>query len=452
MAGFKDLEGIKAIKIELTDTVHQPALDVVIGDVSANATSIKALADNSGGSSEEVVLSRGNETTLPIRLNKLDTTISNIVYQAYMYNIVADGVTNDAPSIQALVNLVPDGSTIQFPNSSINLGSDISFGSKTINIRVSPNTEFIGMGMMPQFINWQHRMTGNSFQLKPSNGQKGANTFGESALTCECLPTSTFKGNAVGIMGTVSSPADAMSACIWAGNFLTHIEANFVERAWGIEVDLDVHENAGASTGVDVTGIGEFNPTTGLFIRRADTSEWMTGLSISNAIQGATIVSDHGVNIVSDTALIELKCTRTDNNGKNNSVISLKDYNNVLDFEVRGNGDTTVNVLTSIGGIKYPKIGTYTAFNQGSVYNETSTVISSLATGRAMTIDFTVTGVATGNTVQTTLLSAIPGGLICQCQVVSANTIRCTFVNMGTVIITNLTVKVATLSSIYVYA
>ena len=389
--------------------------------------------------------------------------LADMAYQVNSYGVPHDGITDASPSLQSLIDTVPDGSTLKF-NGIYLLNTNISFGTKLLNMITSPRTEFIGTGVMPGLQNPGHYKQGTVFESKPSNGRLYK---GDSALSAQINPQSAYQGNAVGLFS--SAMAGTTAGEIWGANIMVNVEEGYTRNAWGLEIDVNTHASTQTGSyetrGLDITGEGQYNPDKGLVINRAPDrpvyTPWKLGMLIKDCVNAAQIqgFSGKGLQILGDKNSLVLQRTASSVNSDIAFYLVASD-NSTLITTLSNDGQFTSPVIratSTLRGtyvladteIRYPKKtgATYTTANKGGLYNEQDVVISSLVANGSMTTDITVTGVATGEFVSTTLLTTtIPTGLIAQSQVVSSNTIRVTFANISATPISNLTVKVATMT------
>jgi len=456
MAGFKSKIDIKNIKAEIVDMVHQPAIDTVndnieiinnntgiienltttdktstVKAINENVTKITSLIENAG-----IDATKGIETSLPIRLNKINTSletnaqhIKNTGIYVNDYGVPYDGVTNASTVLQTLIDSLADGFTLIF-NGKYLLNTSITFGAKNFNVLTSPNTEFQGTGSMPSLQNFMHKIQGNTFRSTPLVGKPSG---GDSALSVEILPGENYLGNACGFF--TSARAGTTLGEIWGANIMVNVEEGYTRNSWGLEIDVNSHSaNASVIKGLDITGEGDYNPDIGLIVNRATGrpiyTPWVTGLIVQNALQGALITGDEkGLKLTADTALLELQCTRTTGHSTN-SVINLKNSDYLLVTDLRENGDFTTNSVKTVEGIFTPNSLTsgYTKMTKQR-YATVQTPVYTVLANSVVEHSLALTGCKIGDNVYITPVSTIPMGLTWCAWVASNDNIRIRIAN-----------------------
>ena len=208
---------------------------------------------------------------------------NDLAYNVRDYGATGDGVTFDTLSIQNTVNAMPSsGGIILFPygaSGNYRLSANITFGSKQIDVIISPNVIFSGTGILPtNLTNADHPIRQNYRLFRPTSGFTGCST-----ITAEIAPSSTFAGNGVAGFFGAFSPTSG-SGGIWALNPIVVLNSGYAGNGIGIEVDLDNYVADYRGEGVLITGVGSFGPEVGCKIKRANsTSDWKSGIKIENS-------------------------------------------------------------------------------------------------------------------------------------------------------------------------
>lgn len=125
-------------------------------DVPLNA----ALSDQDSRITDNTTVINNNSASITSLQSQVTTNLDNLVYLVDNHGAVGDGVTNDQPAIQALINSVPTGATIQFGPKKYLINSPITpkpfmtlagpHGNRTDNVQTAATIKvggsFSGLG------------------------------------------------------------------------------------------------------------------------------------------------------------------------------------------------------------------------------------------------------------------------------------------------------------------
>jgi len=349
-------------------------------------------------------------------------TIIAPVYNIGGYGVDGDGETNDSPLIQEIIDSMPDGSIIYFPNPvvSYKLDTNISFNNKSIMVMMDPGVVFSGSGNMPaNMTNSGHPVRQNYYLYKPTGGiaDKGYVT-----LTSEVAPDETFVGNAVaGYFGALSPTSG--NGFIWGLNPIVVLQAGFGGNGIGVEVDLDNYDADYKGQGVLITGVGDHKPEVGCKITRADaTSDWKQGIVINRSEIGILIdLSD----AITAAYGISIK-------GISNNHIKLQpsdDLNpeNALIYGVNTADDQVVFKVTKRGGIV---LGGGTEVIKHISLNSPVLNFGSISAQSTSELTVTVTGAEIGDSAYATPSGALTSGCIYSAYVSATNTVTVRVANI----------------------
>lgn len=199
-----------------------------------------------------------------------------------------DGITDDT---EAFKKCVSKGKGIMLSGKEYNITSPVD-NSDIPFMFVSKDTKINGRLLQGFQGNSWHRKKGSYFVSKPTDGDINENGthYGESAVSSEIVPTSTYIGNAVGSFSSALG-LDGVTCDIWGSNVIVNSKAGFGGMAIGIEVDVNNYSDSATNTvGVGITGIGTKDCEAGLTVGREDTtSKWIVGARISRSRTGMTI-------------------------------------------------------------------------------------------------------------------------------------------------------------------
>jgi len=290
------------------DRVFRNLLNFFKDDVDARIDEQKTRVDSlivGTPQPSEVVDARG---TFPVLRDRLDDVSSQMAQNVKKtpwisveeYNADKTGVTDSSVSFNNTINALPvNGGGLVIPDGTYKLDSDVSFGSKIINVIMGANVKFTGIGKMPvSIINIMHQIRGQYYITKPSGSSKDQ---GHSTFTAEVEPTADFQGNAVaGYFGAKGLADTGVSTSgIWALNPIVNVQSGYKGAVRGIEVDIDNYSTvANGVYGLTFWGGGDASPTSAILISRTNTvSNWGTGIDIRRAGIGMIFkeISNYGI-------------------------------------------------------------------------------------------------------------------------------------------------------------
>lgn len=284
------------------------------------------------------------------KLEELKNNFEKFVIQTYLYGVIGDGETDCSMAIQKIVDNASNGSYLAFPSGKIKLDYDVDYKGKVFNVIATPTTEFIGRGNLPSFTtNQYHRMVGNTFVSKPSEGktdhpQIPYGNYGDGALSLEMYPQEGYKGNAVGLFCSARSHNSVKESELWGANIITTVSEPYEGNVWGLEIDLNTHATKSKGIGIDVTSTGQVNGQFAYIARRANNTKWQYGF-IAQKCENGMAVSD------SDRGIIITRCGRGLEETLDKDHIVLKTTNETLDTDnIFILQDENANILYSLKG------------------------------------------------------------------------------------------------------
>ncbi|PVM83763.1 hypothetical protein DDF67_20035 [Caulobacter endophyticus] len=264
------------------------------------------------GEKSQITLPPGGGTVFagPVALDEDATLPHQAVRQQQLYPIVArglagDGVTDDAPAMQAALNAASGKTLIlRKPAVSYRLLSNVQQPSPPAQLLVDPGTTYSGSGAMPSIrsnISQQSRF--NYFYASPE-GRTAPLPFagvpGDAVITAEMEPSAGYGGSAVGLYAGARSPSGSFPGTVWGANILANLEAGSVlggtGNAIGLEVDLNTHSGPdGRGYGMTINGVGQYKPATGLNIARVGGgAPYIYGQTIYSFDKAAMLVDGAG--------------------------------------------------------------------------------------------------------------------------------------------------------------
>ena len=199
--------------------------------------------------------------------------------------------TDESAKIQSAMNAA-SGKTLYFPKptSSYNIASNITMPSPPVNIVMDPNAVFSGAGVMPGAItNTAQKLNQSNYTYQAFTG--GTAGVGNQSSAIETNLTSSYVGNGVAVYAGAQCPSGSWAGFGWSLNTLISLNhSSGGGNGIGYELDLNNFGQNGIGTGQLITGVGTFNPQTGLSITRATTgSDWQYGQTINRFQVGLQI-------------------------------------------------------------------------------------------------------------------------------------------------------------------
>ena len=355
------------------------------------------------------------------RVDKTNAQLTQIVHLASDFGVIADGVTDNTNAIQSMIDKLDSGSKIQFPNGLIKITGDIDFKGKEFNVLVGLNTEFVGYGQMPPMLNHNHKVTGNYLKLAPSNGKKYQ---GDSAISAEIQPTSTYQGNGVAIYG--GAMGGKMDGELWGANILLDILNGYTGNGWGLEIDVNnhtTHDNGKEIVGLDITGDGTTDVDRGLAIRRAS-QKWKKAMTLEDFIEGLEIKGDENLVILKPSEKSEKAALYLAPN--NELVMMLKNNGHLQTTIVEGTQYITSAIVQANNQLLPPSTNNTKIANV--VRHELTTTVNVKAL-ETIQVDLACAGARIGDNVNETIISASPLGLFTQAQIAENDKVRITLYN-----------------------
>lgn len=206
------------------------------------------------------------------------------------FNAKCDGSTDDSTAFQNAANALPAiGGKINVPQGTCVINTAPTWGTKNIFWNFTPAT--IITGSQTTF----PRMQTNSFQTAAGPWIVSQSTMaspsqgGIGGFNVEMVQPSTYVGQSEAMYVGARGAGTNASSNVWALNTLVQADPGAAGVYHSIEADVNSNSAGGAYTvGVDVTGVGTSNASTALSVERGDTSKWVKGLWIQDALTGIT--------------------------------------------------------------------------------------------------------------------------------------------------------------------
>ena len=295
-----DVKRLTAIELMLLIIERTNGLLIHVENIDVNLVN---LLENIKTTTIEVLHQWQQDGTFDVLINQAIEQLCDI--EIVMRECVGDGVVDNSPIIQGVIDRVDNQATLKFLDGIFRLNSDIDYKGKSIRILVSEKTEFIGVGRFPTYeTNPWHEQNGNNFIIKPSQGKIwNKEKCGDSAISCEVSPTNSYQGNAVA--GFFSAKTNACQGDVWALNPIVKVDENFKGTAQGMEIDIDNMSESANVTGLTLTGWGSHNPENAIFISRHNTDDnthtyWNTGVMLKEVVNGLAVMGakDNGLVVV----------------------------------------------------------------------------------------------------------------------------------------------------------
>ena len=193
----------------------------------------------------------------------------------------------------AIASLSSAGGTIDIPAGTWNLSAVPTTGTKSMVWNINSSADFIGAGTVgngsfPRAVsNVSMEPTNVFIQSKTTKTSTAENAVG--AVVIEMLQPVGVNGGALALYAATAGSNALTMSNLWAANFLVKAEGSANRGVWGVEIDVDSYSANAMYKGLEVTGIGSFDPQYGITIARADASRWQVGININNAETGINI-------------------------------------------------------------------------------------------------------------------------------------------------------------------
>jgi hypothetical protein len=196
--------------------------------------------------------------------------------------------TDDSTAFQAAVNALPaGGGTILVPDGAYVINTAPTWGTKSIQWLFGPNATVTGtQSTFP-------RMNTNTAQVPVGPWVQSQSTVpspgggGIAAVNFEMIQPVGYNGQSVALYAGArgSSP----TGNVWAMNPLIQADVGAGGTYQCLEIDVNNFAAGALVKGISINGVGTVNPTYGIEIIRTGGTQWITGLSINNAILGINL-------------------------------------------------------------------------------------------------------------------------------------------------------------------
>jgi len=216
------------------------------------------------------------------------------------------GVSNSYAAFAAAIAASPStGGKILVGDGNYLIDGDINVlyhGLKSIFWDISPSATFTGTGT--GYYNFPTMQSNGgqlavgpyiySCSLEPSP-YNGTIYGGIASLSVEMIQNQSYVGQSVGIYGGVKGSSPDPSSNVWASNLVMTAMPGAGGIYQGIEMDVNCYSSTATVRGIVITGTGDSNPDSGLYISRSPvntTVDWDFGIVIRNSSVG--ILMDGG--------------------------------------------------------------------------------------------------------------------------------------------------------------
>ena len=221
------------------------------------------------------------------------------------FGAVGDGVTDDSAAFQAAINsLSPTGGTIVVSNGSYKINTEPTWGSKSIywdfgTAIIWSGTATVGNGSFPRADSNPSMFPVGPF-IQSFSTQDTTPRNATSVFTVDVLHPDSKEYGSLGIYSGIQTSNSKSGSNVWAANFLAKAKAGAVGGVWGLEVDVDNFSNESTcqTFGINISGIGDYNPLIGLLIHRGDETRWEVGLKLDHSLVGINMPMTYGRGIV----------------------------------------------------------------------------------------------------------------------------------------------------------
>ena len=207
------------------------------------------------------------------------------------FGAVGNGVTNDYAAFLAAVNSLPaTGGTIIIPQGTYSLGTNLTWGTKSIYWEIDPSTTFVGAGVGEgkfPYMNTNIAQLAVGPWIQSQSTQYSTNPLGGiAAFNVEMLQPSTYTGQSVaGYFGARGSNA---SGNVWAINALISADAGAGGVYQCMEIDVNCFSTAANVKGISVSGVGTESPDVGIQVTRTG-QPWGYAYQAQSCLAGLVI-------------------------------------------------------------------------------------------------------------------------------------------------------------------
>lgn len=334
------------------------------------------------------------------------------VISVFDFGAKGDGVTDDSPAFQEALNSLPaNGGTIQVPDASYYLSTNVNYGNKSVYWMFGAAASFsgagIGEGKFPYMVTNPAQLAVGPYIRSYSSERSTNSNGGIAALNAEMIQPADYVGQSVAAyFGAVGSNPTA-GANVWALNTLVRAEAGAKGTYQCIEIDVDNFSTDALVKGISISGAGTVGPRVAVEIVRANNTPWAYGIDALNCVTGMRIRASTQTKIGvlvgapatqlnavlsakmlangDDGVLLE-RTTDTSPTGNYLRGVNAANSQNVFTLGITGNFATIGNLSTSAGYVRGPVLdatGPVSASPAGGVRISASTATTVGAAGTA---------------------------------------------------------------------
>jgi hypothetical protein len=246
---------------------------------SSTGSSLVGFIQTGAGAIERTLQSKGRDS---VNVNDFGGQAGGDVSAAFqdaVNALPAIGGQIDVPSAAYVINTAPNvGAKSVYWN--FGAGAVIT-GTQTTFPAMFTNNGVLAVGSLIQ--------SQSTVQATPSNGT--------AAFCVEALQPVSLNGGVSAIYAGVNLLNPGANSIGLAANFVATAQAGSSGNVWGLEIDVGMYAptSTGNQFGISLNGLGTGNPTFGIKMQRADSSLWLIGLDIRNAITGILIENTAGL-------------------------------------------------------------------------------------------------------------------------------------------------------------
>lgn len=353
-----------------------PDISTVVSQVGELSKSIQGIEVQPRYEPESLFTASGAGAITKTMQAKVRESISVLDFGA-----VGDGVTDDLPAFQAAVDSLPAlGGRILVPdNGNYFISARPNWGNKSLYWDIGMGCTFSGPGSVSGSLGW---LQPTGFPYCATNvAQYAAGPYlvsqspihstdpngGIATLSVEMYqPIDYGVGQSVSLfVGAATNNPDS-AGNIWAINPVLNMAPGSGGIGQGIEVDIDVFSSTCRTRGISISGLGDFNPDTGLEITRVAGTQWKQGIDIYESIIGIRVnpSCSGGISINAPAQTVDTPIGAKQRISGGDTVVLQRTSDSTVGNYIRGTNSTnTTNLFTINGaGDSYFQLGTYDGF------------------------------------------------------------------------------------------